>query len=417
MSVPPYNESETLQRIDNQTYYNLNLGPFLAGLAFQMFMMVVLTLQCWTYFQTMAATDSRWTRWLVGIIFFTGSFQAGTDFHILYDSFVTGFGRILYWNEFHGYQWTFTYEFFWTALIALIAHIFFLHRCFIVTRSYLLLVAGGMGAAFSFAGGIATTVYIFRAGYYTDRVGTVHTLASRDVYHGRVNIRCSDPQAAEDAHYLTIIGSFSLCSGYDNTDKRTSSPLRNDLMCLAFETAALTSVVAILNLITYAGFGTKNSIHLFFQFTIGKMYSHSVMVTLLARAKLRTHAEADESATTYSTPRITFAGYHSDSNADLVASVPRRRPHSFSTRPAGVRQTVTCSNVHDYYKEKSSELLPPGSLSTPASMTGSGKRHGNGQRGRTLLRAHSSGRITRALAARRLVGDVGWEDEGGEKRV
>lgn len=109
--------------------------------------------------------------------------------------------------------------------------------------------------------------------------------------------------------------------------------------------------------------------------------------------------------------------YTQDSNADLVASVPRRRPHSFSTRPAGVRQTVTCSNVHDYYKEKSSELLPPGSLSTPASMKGSGKRHGNGQRGRTLLRAHSSGRITRALAARRLVGDVGWEDEGGEKRV
>lgn len=382
MSVPPYNESETLQRIDNQTYYNLNLGPFLAGLAFQMFMMGVLTLQCWTYFQTMAATDSRWTRWLVGIIFFTGSFQAGTDFHILYDSFVTGFGRILYWNEFHGYQWTFTYEFFWTALIALIAHIFFLHRCFIVTRSYLLLVAGGMGAAFSFAGGIATTVYIFRAGYYTR---TEIALVPFILW-----------LLATSITDVSISAVLILKLRRTRTILRSSERILSSLMCLAFETAALTSVVAILNLITYAGFGTKNSIHLFFQFTIGKMYSHSVMVTLLARAKLRTHAEADESATTYSTPRITFAGYHSDSNADLVASVPRRRPHSFSTRPAGVRQTVTCSNVHDYYKEKSSELLPPGSLSTPASMTGSGKRHGNGQRGRTLLRAHSSGRITRA---------------------
>lgn len=77
---------------------------------------------------------------------------------------------------------------------------------------------------------------------------------------------------------------------------------------LAFETASLTSLIAILNLILYAGFGKKNSIHLFctslalphekllthhspspsVQFTVGKMYTHSVMVTLLARS-VRAH--------------------------------------------------------------------------------------------------------------------------------
>lgn len=41
--APPYNETEVLQQIDNQHFYNVNLGPFIAGLAFQMFMMGVLS--------------------------------------------------------------------------------------------------------------------------------------------------------------------------------------------------------------------------------------------------------------------------------------------------------------------------------------------------------------------------------------
>lgn len=70
---------------------------------------------------------------------------------------------------------------------------------------------------------------------------------------------------------------------------------------LAFETASLTALIAIVNAILYAGYGHRNSAHLFCQsnvlvrspsstnmpcsvnFNIGKMYNHSVMVTLLSR--------------------------------------------------------------------------------------------------------------------------------------
>jgi hypothetical protein len=57
-------------------------------------------------------------------------------------------------------------------------------------------------------------------------------------------------------------------------------------MRLAFETAAFTTVVAVGNLIA-SFFAKSNTAHLFFQFIIGKMYSHSVMVALLARKKFR----------------------------------------------------------------------------------------------------------------------------------
>lgn len=42
MAPPPYNETAILELIDNQAFYNANLGPFLCGLSVQMFMMGVL---------------------------------------------------------------------------------------------------------------------------------------------------------------------------------------------------------------------------------------------------------------------------------------------------------------------------------------------------------------------------------------
>lgn len=42
-TAPLYNETDVLERIDNQGFYNMNLGPFIAALAFQMFMMGVLS--------------------------------------------------------------------------------------------------------------------------------------------------------------------------------------------------------------------------------------------------------------------------------------------------------------------------------------------------------------------------------------
>lgn len=268
--APPYNETEVLQQIDNQHFYNVNLGPFIAGLAFQMFMMGVLTLQCWTYFETMSSKDSRWNRWLVGIMLFTGAFQTATDFEILYDSFVTGYGRIGYWNK---YNWTFTYELGWTALIALIAQIFFLHRCFLVTKSYIFLVLCGIGAAVAFSAGVAASVGLIEAAYYTR---TDMILAPGITWL----IATALTDMAISA--VLIVKLRNTRTSFRSTERMVSKMIR-----LAFETASLTSLIAILNLILYAGFGKKNSIHLFFQFTVGKMYTHSVMVTLLARSKIR----------------------------------------------------------------------------------------------------------------------------------
>lgn len=61
----------------------------------------------------------------------------------------------------------YSYEIAWTALIALIAHIFFMHRCFVITRSYAFLVVCGIGAGVAFTAGVASTIGLLRSKYYT----------------------------------------------------------------------------------------------------------------------------------------------------------------------------------------------------------------------------------------------------------
>ncbi|TFL05247.1 hypothetical protein BDV98DRAFT_289579 [Pterulicium gracile] len=325
MAPPPYNETAILELIDNQAFYNANLGPFLCGLSVQMFMMGVLALQCWTYFEEMASKDTKWHRWLVGIMFVTGAFQTGTDFEILYDSFVRGFGRIEYWNK---YNWTFTYELGFTAFIALVAQIFFIHRCFVVSRSYILLVICGMGAGVSFGAGVAASVGLIEARYYTHVElilvqGIIWLIAT-----AVTDIMISVALIVKLRHAKT---SFRSC-------------MLSKMIRLAFETASLTSLIAILNLILYAGFGKDNSAHLFFQFIVGKMYSHSVMVTLLSRKKIR-HAGSDNihviSNSAHSPHNVT----DSDRSGHGVVS--------------GVNVTTTCVSVTDPPQKNGHRTLRP----------------------------------------------------------
>jgi hypothetical protein len=99
LAMASLNATETIASIDNQDFYNKNLGPFCAGLAFQMFMMGVLTLQTWTYFEIMSSHDSVKNNTLVAAMFLLGAFQTGTDFQLMYNAFVTGYGRIEDWNK------------------------------------------------------------------------------------------------------------------------------------------------------------------------------------------------------------------------------------------------------------------------------------------------------------------------------
>ncbi|KAJ6609779.1 hypothetical protein B0H10DRAFT_2225577 [Mycena sp. CBHHK59/15] len=226
-----YNETAVLQLIDNQHFYNVNLGPFCIGITAQVYMMGILTLQTWQYFEEYATKDNRRIKALVAILFLASAFQCATDFYMMYDAFVTGYGRIGYWNK---YGWTLIFELPWTAFIAALAQSFFLHRCWTVTRRPSVVVAGIFGIMVCFGGGLACSIGLIPKPYYTETAVVV----------------------VQSTTWLIA-------------------------------TAALTSVLALINFIVFVTSGKKTAAHLIFQFMMGKMYNHSVMVTLLARKKFR----------------------------------------------------------------------------------------------------------------------------------
>ncbi|KAJ6615090.1 hypothetical protein B0H10DRAFT_2220722 [Mycena sp. CBHHK59/15] len=311
-----YNETAVIGLIDNQDFYNLNLGPFCVGIAAQVYMMGILTLQMWQYFEEYASKDNRRIKALVVTLFFASTFQCATDFYMMYDTFVTGYGRIGYWNK---YWWSQIYELAWTAFIAALAQGFFLHRCWAMTRRLSVLACGILGMLVCFGTGLASSIKLTDKPYYTETAAVDLSYGSWDFYYFD-----NTPSQAQNGiqkvrpHLListkTNENVFQHREGKSPHTPATSSFLKSvpqtlsRIVRLTFETAALTSVIALLDLVVYITTGTKTSA---FQFLMGKMYNHSVMVTLLARKKIRNEFDSNSTGcqgTDSGTPKVNPAG-------------------------------------------------------------------------------------------------------------
>ncbi|KAJ7080332.1 hypothetical protein B0H15DRAFT_953532 [Mycena belliarum] len=256
-----------------------------------MFMMGCLTLQMWRYFED-HGVDSRGTKAFVVILFLCSAFQCATDFQLMYDAFITGYGRILYFNK---YGWTFYYEPAWTALIAALAQGFFLRRCWVVTKSWWVLVAGSLGIALSLASGIAVTAGLIHEPYYTSTSQvlvevTVWLIASAVTDLG-ISIILKDEDWVQKYGKSILHVYKSACR--INTHSKLQEKTLSRIVRITFETAALTSVIATVDLLLYIAMGKQNTIHLAFQLIVGKTYNHSVMVTLLSRTKTRSEFDSN----------------------------------------------------------------------------------------------------------------------------
>ncbi|KAJ6554096.1 hypothetical protein B0H10DRAFT_1231688 [Mycena sp. CBHHK59/15] len=289
-----YNETAVLELIDNQHFYNVNLGPFCVGIAAQVYMMGILTLQMWQYFEEYASKDTRPIKALVVTLFFASTFQCATDFYMMYDAFVTGYGRIGYWNKF---GWPLIYELAWTAFIAALAQCFFLHRCWAVTRRVSVLACGILGILVCFGAGLASSIGLTAKPYYTETAVVVIQVTTWLIATAVTDLGIS---------IILIQHLRKVKTGFKNVPQTLSRVVR-----LTFETAALTSVIALIDLVVYVTTGKKTAAHLVFQFLIGKMYNHSVMVTLLARKKIRNEYDSNSAGrqgTDSGTPKLNTAG-------------------------------------------------------------------------------------------------------------
>ncbi|KAJ7136829.1 hypothetical protein C8R44DRAFT_948514 [Mycena epipterygia] len=286
------NVAPILSGID-QHFYDANLGPFLSGLAAQMFMMGVLTLQMWKYFEDHG--KDPWTiKALVITMFCASTLQFATD--LLLEPLWLDSDAIPLVMSPHGRQVVSTTRTsdmslldLWTpqAFIAAMAQGFFLHRCWQLTRLPTVLIVGGLGMGVSFGSGIAASVGLAARPYYTETptivIPVTAWLIALDICtkrkRGSKNLDVLIYRELQEKTLSKIVRiTFETAGIFPH------SSLRPRLILVS---SALTSLIALADLIVYLISAKQNSAHLAFQLVIGKTYNHSIMVTLLSRTRIR----------------------------------------------------------------------------------------------------------------------------------
>ncbi|TIC25485.1 hypothetical protein E3Q08_00709 [Wallemia mellicola] len=233
---------------------------------------------------------SQINKGVVGFLFITGLFQSACFLQVwrtlphntltnlasemLYHPFINGFGDLRVWDD---TRWTWWSEPVVSSVIAVLCQAFFLNRCWRVTKSWAVLVVAliGMTAAIGF--GIACTYLLSVYVYFTNS----NAIASKI---------CASLWLAFSTATDIWISMFLVIhlarerkrhTGFSTTDRIIASVLAYTL-----KTASLTSIWVVINLALYCGV-TTNFAWSIFQFNMGKVYSISVLYTLLSRIDVR----------------------------------------------------------------------------------------------------------------------------------
>ncbi|CAK5274523.1 unnamed protein product [Mycena citricolor] len=261
---------------------------------------------------------------------------------LMYNAFVSSYGDILHWNR---YGWTFTYEPAWTALIAALAQGFFLHRCWIVSKSI------GIGRGRTGNHGFTRCGHrldcgsrcssILHGDFNCHRPG--HDMADSHCHPRSRHFHRFDHPSAQDEDWFQEDGktsfSISRCARSPipplSQEKTLSRVVR-----VTFETALITSLVALVDLLLYVIMGKRNSIHLAFQLVVGKTYNHSIMVTLLSQTRIRSELDSNS------------LGRMADSGSGQT------KPHKINTGITVTRTQIRVADHLDYSMHSIKSMSP-----------------------------------------------------------
>ncbi|TIB95172.1 hypothetical protein E3Q18_03935 [Wallemia mellicola] len=223
-----------------------NLGCYLIGCVLNLILMAILGMQCLDYYK----------------------------FEMLYHPFINGFGDLRVWDD---TRWTWWSEPVVSSVIAVLCQAFFLNRCWRVTKSWAVLVVAliGMTAAIGF--GIACTYFLSIYVYFTNS----NAIASKICASSWLAFSTATDIWISMFLVIHLARERKRHTGFSTTDRIIASVLAYTL-----KTASLTSIWVVINLALYCGV-TTNFAWSIFQFNMGKVYSISVLYTLLSRIDVR----------------------------------------------------------------------------------------------------------------------------------
>lgn len=230
------------------------------------------------YYRRYYKTDGGFNKFVVTSLLVLNIFVGGTDFHVLYRCTVLHYGDY----EFFDLQdWTMSTEPGWTAVIGLISQLFFLNRCQNIVRSKIvtgvlfLLVLFSLGSGLAVSGSFIVNKRFSLLGKFTTPIILwLTSTASADIA-------------------IAVALAWELVRS--RTGFRKTDAIITRLVTLSMETSTTTALVALLNLVLYLPL-QDTAYHLLPQFSMCRVYTITVLATLLGRDKQRRILESAEHA-------------------------------------------------------------------------------------------------------------------------
>jgi len=244
-------------------------GPLVTGMMIQQLLFGILCSQMATYYRYHFSRDSTFYKTIVSTLAILNVVIGCLDFHVLYRSAVLHYGNFDYFDL---QDWTMWSEPGLTAIIGGVAQVFFLSRCWQFSRSWSILTGLTLLTLFAIGSGLSVSIAFFQVKRFSQLafIPTQITL-------WLVSTSICD---------IAIAGVLIMYLIKSKTPVKRTDAIISRLMRQSMETSAVTAICAALNFIFYKALPTT-AYHLLPQYSMSRIYTMTVIYTLLARTELR----------------------------------------------------------------------------------------------------------------------------------
>ncbi|KAJ7720781.1 hypothetical protein B0H16DRAFT_1738618 [Mycena metata] len=250
--------------MENSSITNI-LGPLVLSFCLQCFFAGMAVIQATCYYARKARLTHRDTAdifngGIVGAVLLLIVFGMATAIHTIHQTVTLHFGDVAYGGQGTWATWV---EPAITATVGAIAHVFFIHRCWLATNKsrticgllvLLLLVSLGSG--------IAVSVFVFHA----KSIGRISTIPVP------MGLWLSASAVTDIAIAISLI--------VEHLKNTRNSGLMRKIIELTLQTGAVPAVVAVLNFVIYFAM-RSTTYHLLAELSLPSIYALSVLAALL----------------------------------------------------------------------------------------------------------------------------------------
>ncbi|EIM84074.1 uncharacterized protein STEHIDRAFT_170466 [Stereum hirsutum FP-91666 SS1] len=284
--------------------YDTTIGVLLVGLFFNIFLYGLVCYQFLLYYMS-PHKDRLYIRALVGALFVVDTIHAGVSVYSAWETCVTNFNNpaILF-----RVSWTITFTACATALTALLSQSFLGWRVFLFTKSKIL-------AAIIFVFSFTSFICGMIAGVQCGILGEVALLPTISI----VSLLWLVFQTSAD-----IIITVSLCwslwrsrTGFRKTDSLIFRVMRG-----AIQTGLFVTIFALGDMFSFH-FNPTTNLYAMFAFPIGRIYTNTLLDTLLSRREMKSRMGSQQDVEHQSLQQTSIRLNHVDVNVSREVRVQR----------------------------------------------------------------------------------------------